>query len=51
MTRSGKGYKPTEKKIEKSVEREKVIKEDDLDKQDNDLILEQIKKAKANVSI
>ena len=51
MTKSGKGYKPTEKKIEEAVEREEVVKEEDSDEQDDDLILEQLKKEKANVSI
>ena len=51
MTRSGKGYKPAEKRVEKAMEREEVVKEEDSDEPDDDLILEQLKKAKANVSI
>ena len=51
MTRSGKGYKPAKKKVEKAMEREEVVKEEDSDEQDDDLIFEQLKKAKANVSI
>ena len=50
MTRSGKGYKPVEKRVEKAVEREKVVKEDS-DELDDDIMLEHLKKAKANVSI
>ena len=50
MTRSSKGYKPIEKKTEKAVEKEEV-KEEDSDELDDDLILEQLKKTKANVSI
>ena len=33
------------------MEKEKVVKEEDSDEPDDDLILEQLKKAKANVSI
>ena len=51
VTRSGKGYKPVEKRVEKVVEREEVVKKEDSDVLDDDLILEQLKKAKANVSI
>ena len=51
VTRSGKGYKPIEKKVEKAMEKEEEVKEEDSDKLDNDLILEQLKKVKANVSI
>ena len=51
VTRSDKGYKPAEKRVEKAVKKEKVVKEEDLDEPDDDLILEQLKKAKANVSI
>lgn len=51
VTRSGKGYKPAEKKIEKAIEREEVANEEESDEQRDDLILEQLKKAKANVSI
>ena len=50
VTRSGKGCKLIEKKIEKAVEKEEV-KEEDSDELDDDMILEQLKKAKANVSI
>ena len=51
VTRSGKGYKLAEKRVEKAIEKEEVVKEEDLDEPDDDLILEQLKKAKANVSI
>ena len=51
VTRSGKGYKPIEKKTEKAMEKEEEVKEEDSDEPDDDLILEQLKKAKANVSI
>ena len=51
VTRSGKGYKPIEKKTEKAVEKEEEVKEEDSYEPDDDLILEQLKKAKANVSI
>ena len=51
MTRSGKGYKPAEKEVEKAVEREEVVKEEDSNEQDDDLILEQLKKEKVNFSI
>ena len=51
VTRSGKDYKPTEKRVEKVVEREEVVKEEDLDEPYYNLILEQVKKVKANVSI
>ena len=37
--------------MEKAVEREEVAKEEDSNELDDDLILEQLKKAKANVSI
>ena len=40
MTRSGKSYKPAEKKVEKAMEREEVVKEEDSDERDDDLILE-----------
>ena len=51
MTRSGKGYKPIEKKVERAVEKEEVVREEDSDEPDDDLILEQLKKAKENLSI
>ena len=51
VTRSGKGYKPVEKKVKKAVEKEEVDREEDSDEPDDDMILEQLKKAKANVSI
>ena len=51
MTRSSKGYKPVEKKTEKAVEKEEEVKEGDSDEPDDDLILEQLKKAQANISI
>ena len=50
VTRSGKGYKPAKKKVEKAIEPEKVT-EEDSDEPDDNLILEQLKKVKANVSI
>ena len=50
VTRSGKSYKPVENRVEKVVEKE-VVKEEDSDEPDDDLIVEQLKKAKANVSI
>ena len=51
VTRSSKGYKLAEKKVEKAMEREEAVKEEDSDEYDDDLILEQLKKAKANISI
>ena len=51
VTRSGKGYKPAEKKVEKTIEQEEEAKEEDSEELDDNLILEQLKKAKANVSI
>ena len=51
VTRNGKGYKPMEKKVEKAIEKEEVVGEEDSDELEDDLILEQLKKAKANVSI
>ena len=51
VTKSGKGYKPAENKVEKVMEREEVAKEEDSDEHDDDLILEQLKKEKANMSI
>ena len=51
VTRSGKGYKPVKKKVERVVEKEEVVREEDSDEPDNNIILEQLKKAKANVSI
>ena len=50
VTRSGKSYKPIEKKVEKVVEKE-VVREEDSDEPEDDMILEQLKKAKASVSI
>ena len=46
-----KGYKPVEKKVERAVEKEEVVGEEDSDELEDDLILEQLKKAKASVSI
>ena len=40
-----------EKKTEKAVEKEEEVKEEDSDELDDDMILEQLKKAKANTSI
>ena len=51
VTRSGKGYEPIKKKTEKAVEKEEEVKEKDSDEPDDDMILKQLKKAKANVSI
>ena len=51
VTRSGKSYKPIEMKTKKAMEKEEEVKEKDSDEPDDDLILEQLKKAKANVSI
>ena len=51
VTRSGKGYKPVEKKVERAVEKEETVGEEDSDEPEDDLILEQLKKAKASVSI
>ena len=51
VTRSGKGYKPVEKKVEKIVEKEEVVGEEDSNEPEDDMILEQLKKAKASVSI
>ena len=51
VTRSGKGYKPVEKKVERAIEKEEVVREEDSDEPDDDMILEQLKKAKASVSI
>ena len=51
VTRSVKGYKQVEKKVERAVEKEEVVREDDSDEPEDELILEQLKKAKASVSI
>ena len=51
VTRSGKGYKPVEKKVKRAAEKEEVVREEDSDKPKDDLILEQLKKAKASMSI
>ena len=51
VTRSGKGYKPVEKKVERAVEKEEAVGEEDSDKPEDDLILEQLKKAQASMSI
>ena len=51
VTRSGKGYKPVEKKVERAAEKEEAVREEDSDELEDDLILEQLKKAKASVSI
>ena len=51
VTTSGKCYKPVEKKVERGIEKEEAIGEKDSDELDDDLILKQLKKAKANVSI
>ena len=51
VTKSGKDYKPAKRRVEKALKREEVVKEEDSDEPEDDLILEQLKKAKANVSI
>ena len=51
VNRSGKGYKPVEKKVERAVEKEEAVREEDSDESEDDLILEQLKKEKASVSI
>ena len=51
VTRSGKGYKLIEKKVEKAVEKEEIVGEKDSDEPEDDLILKQLKKAKVRVSI
>ena len=51
VTRSGKGYKPVEKKVERAVEKKKTVGEEDSDEPEDDMILEQLKKVKASVSI
>ena len=40
VTRSGKGYKPVEKKIERAVEKEEAVGEEDSDESEDDMILE-----------
>ena len=40
VTRNGKGYKLVEKKVERAVEKEEVVREEDSDEPDDDLILE-----------
>ena len=40
VTRSGKGYKPVEKKIERAIEKEEAVGEKDLDEPEDDIILE-----------
>ena len=50
VTRIGKGYKPAEKKVERAIEKE-VVGEEDLNELKDYLILEQLKKAKASLSI
>ena len=40
VTRSGKGSKPVEKKVETDIEQEEKAKEEDLDEPDDNLILE-----------
>ena len=51
VTRSSKGYKPVEKKVERAVEKEEVVGEEDSDEPEDDMILEQLKKVKSSVSI
>ena len=46
VTRSVKGYKPIEKKVEKAIENEEVVGEEDSNELENELILEQLKKKK-----
>ena len=40
VIRSGKGYKPVEKRVEKAMEKEEVVKKEDSDEPNDDLILE-----------
>ena len=40
VTRSGKGYKPVEKKVERAVEKEEAVGEEDSDEPEDDMILE-----------
>ena len=40
VTRSGMGYKPVEKKVERTVEKEEVVGKEDSDELEDDLILE-----------
>ena len=40
VTRSGKGYKPIEKKVERAVEKEEAVGEEDSDEPKYDMILE-----------
>ena len=40
VTRSGKGYKPVEKKVERAVEKEEAVKEEDSDEPEDEMILE-----------
>ena len=40
VTKSGKGYKPVEKKVEKAVEKEEAVGDKDSDEPEDDLILE-----------
>ena len=40
VTRSSKGYKRAEKRVEKTVKKEEVVKQEDSDEPDDDLILE-----------
>ena len=40
VTRSGKGYMPVEKKIERAIEKEEAIGEEDSDEPKDDMILE-----------
>ena len=51
VTRSGKAYKLVEKKEERAIEKEEIVREEDSDEPEDDLILEQLKKAKAGMSI
>ena len=51
VTRSGKGYKSVEKKVERAVEKEEAIGEQDSDEPEDDLIFEPLKRAKVSVSI
>ena len=51
VTKSGNGYKPVEKKVERAVEKEEAVGEEDSNEPEDDMILEQLKRAKASVSI
>ena len=39
VTRSGNGYKLVEKKVERAIEKEEVVREEESDEPEDDLIL------------